>query len=115
VSASIALPSGFTAAQAQAIANANPGIVLALPTPPGTVVPPDVHAQRILGWLDVLEQPLEAGEAIILPPPLGTFLAGLTKTALGLWRAKLTATPQKERWTAADMAAERDSLAPPKT
>lgn len=115
MSESIALPAGFTAAQIQAIADANPGIVIALAAPAGATLPPDVHAQRILGWLDVLEAPLEAGEAIVLPPPLGTFLAGLTKAALGAWRAKLTATPQQERWTVAQMQAERDSLAPPKT
>lgn len=115
MSTTVNLPAGLTAAEAQAIADANPGIVLALPIPAGATAPPDVHAQRILGWLDALEGPLEAGESIILPPPLGTFLSGLTKGALGLWRAKLTATPAQERWTAAQMQAERDSLPVPKT
>ena len=115
MSSTLVIPPGMTDAQAKAIADANPGIVIALPAPAGAAIPPDVHRERILGWLDALETPLEAGEAILLPPPLGTFLAGLTKAGLGLWRSKLTGAPQQERWTVAQMQAERDSLPVPKT
>ena len=115
MSNTINLPASLTAAEAQAIADANPGIVLALPNPPNTKPPADVHKERILGWLDLLEGPLEAGESLVLPPPIGTILSGVTKDLLGLWRSKLTAVGAKERWTAADMATERDSLPVPKT
>ena len=111
----IALPPGLTDAQVQAILAANKGIVFAAPAPPGAVVPLDVHRERILGWLDLLEGPLEAGESYLLPPPAGTILAGLTKEGLGLWRNKILNNPTKERWTNADMQAERDSLQPAKT
>ena len=115
MSTTVQVPAGLTAAQVQAIATANPGLILALPMPAGVDAPKDVHRERILGWLDTLEQPVEAGVALILPPPVGLFLSGITKLAIGAWRTKLNGTPAQERWTAAQMAAERDSLPVPKT
>ncbi len=115
MSDTIQLPLGLTPDQVRAIMGANKGTVFAAPMPPGAVAPADVSGDRILGWLDALEAPLEAGESILLPPPIGLLLSGLTKTMLGAWRAKLTSKPLTERWTIAQMQAERDSLPVPKT
>lgn len=100
------IPASFTQVQIDALKAANPGTVLAAPLAAGEVVPPDVTPSRVLGWLDILETPLEAGETLVLPGPIGIILAGLTKAGLASLRAKLTGAPPTERWPVARIQAE---------
>ena len=110
------IPAGFNAQEIAALKTANPGIVLALPLAAGETVPADVSPSRALGWLDILEIPLEAGEAIALPGPIGAFLAGLTKAGIAGLRAKLSGAPPTERWPIERMKTEMaTALALPKT
>lgn len=109
------VPAGFNASEVAALKAANPGAVLVLPLAAGEVAPADVPPARVLGWLDFLEAPLEAGEAILLPGPIGIFLAGLTKSGLAALRAKLSNAEPLERWTVAKIQAEMGGLALPKT
>lgn len=97
------IPASFTQDQIDALKAANPGAVFALPVAPGQAVPPDVAPSRVLGWLDILEAPIEAGEALVLPGPIGVILAGLTKAGIAALRAKLSNTAPTERWTVAQI------------
>ena len=92
------IPASFTQAQIDALTAANPGAVFALPMATGVSVPADVAPNRILGWLDILEAPIEAGEALVLPGPIGIILAGLTKAGIAALRAQLTNAQPTERW-----------------
>jgi len=110
------VPKGFTQAEIDALKEANPGTVLVLPLAPTETIPPDVAPSRVLGWLDIIEIPLEAGEAIALPGPIGAFLAGLTKSGIAMLRTKLSGAPLTERWTVERMQSEvHNSLALPTT
>lgn len=110
------VPAGFTPAEIDSLKAANPGVVMALALTPNETVPPAVEPSRALGWLDILEIPLEAGEAIALPGPIGAFLAGLTKTGIAALRAKLTGAAPTERWTVDRMKTEiATALVLPKT
>lgn len=93
------VPASFTQVQIDALTAVNPGTVFALPMATGVTVPADVAPSRVLGWLDILEAPVEAGEAIVLPGPIGVILAGLTKSGLAALRAQLSGAAVTERWT----------------
>lgn len=95
------IPTGFTQAQIDALKAVNPGVVFALPMAQGVSTPADVAPSRVLGWLDILEAPIEAGEALVLPGPIGVVLAGLTKAGLAALRAQLTGAAPTERWPVA--------------
>lgn len=97
------IPTGFTQAQIDALKAANPGVIFALPMATTETIPADVPPNRVLGWLDILEAPVEAGEAIALPGPIGVILAGLTKAGLAALRAKLSGAAITERWTVAQI------------
>lgn len=92
------IPASFTQAQIDALKAANPGAVFALPLAANETVPADVAPSRVLGWLDILEAPIEAGEALALPGPIGVILAGLTKSGLAALRAQLSGAQITERW-----------------
>ena len=110
------IPAGFTADQIAALKTANPGVLWALPLAQGEAVPADVAPNRVLGWLDILEAPVEAGEALVLPGPIGAILAGLTKEGLAALRAKLSGAQPTERWTVAQIQTVLISSLPlPKT
>jgi hypothetical protein len=109
------IPAGFTQAEINSLKTANPGAVFALPMAPNDVVPADVAPSRVLGWLDLLEGPLELGETVLLPGPVGIFLSGLTKGGLTLLRNQLTGAAVTERWTPTKIQAAMTGLVVPKT
>jgi hypothetical protein len=109
------IPAGFSTAEIDALKVANPGAVFALPIVAGVTVPVDVAPSRVLGWLDLLEGPIEAGETLILPGPIGIFLAGLTKGGCKLLRASLTNAAPTERWSPSKIQAAMTGLELPKT
>jgi hypothetical protein len=110
------IPSGFTQAEISQLTAANPGVIFALPTPVGTTIPADVAPTRVLGWLDILGPALEAGEAIVLPGPIGVILASLTKSGLAALQASLASAAITERWTVEKIQQEiASNLVTPKT
>lgn len=109
------IPAGFNAAEIAALKTANPGTVFALPLAPGEVVPADVAPARVLGWLDMLEGPIESGETLLLPGPIGIFLAGLTKGGCKLLRDSLTKAAPTERWSPSKIQAAMTGLVLPTT
>lgn len=110
----ITLPAGFPEADLKMLraANADTTFLTFAPVPAGQTVPADYHKEVVSSWIDVVES---VGLAVLgniaLPGIYGPLVTIIAKVGGPALKAKLTGQPTKERWTLADMAAERAAVA----